>query len=641
MTDPASLPYLRALARRFPTTAAALAEIGHLRAVLTLPKGTVHVVSDVHGEHKKLTHIVNNASGTLRPLVEALFASRLEPQELRTLLSIIYYPRETYARLRPEDETARMRLVVQIVEREIEVLRALSRRHTRRHVEKVYPPALAGTLRELLSSRAEEDGRAAFQAALLEPLVRAGLEIELLRALAHAIRNLSVEELVVAGDLGDRGPRVDRVIDFLMRQRRVSIVWGNHDACWMGACLGQEALIATVLRVSLRYRRLSQIEEGYGITMAPVEKLARTMYGDDPAERFQVKGEGLRDRLEMARMQKAMAILQLKLEGQAIARHPEWEMEDRRLLHRIDPEAGTVTIDGVAHPLRDRALPTIDWRDPYALHPEEAACIARLRESFYRSARLWEHMSWVERHGSMSLTRDRALIFHGAVPVQDDGAWRASTIDGEKVSGKALFAACERVVRRAFRDRAAADLDTLYWLWAGPASPLFGKDRMATFETYFVADKATHHETKDPYFAKIHDADFCARVIGELGGDRERGLIVNGHVPVKLDEGEKPMKRSGRAVTIDGAFSEAYGDRGYTLVLDANGTWLAQHHHFESVDAAVANGADIIPTIEHIERLEAPRTVGGTEVGVELRHEIDALEALVRAYAAHEVREQV
>lgn len=640
MTDAATLPYLRALARRFPSADAALAEIGHLEAVLTLPKGTVHVVSDVHGEHKKLTHIVNNASGRLRPLVEELFAPRLSSEQIRSLLSMIYYPRETWTRLRPAGDAERSALVSSLVEGEIEVLRALSRRHSRRHVERVYAPALAATLRELMASRSVEDGREAFHAALLGPIVRAGREIELFRALAHAIRNLSVEELIVAGDLGDRGPRLDKVIDFLMRQRRVSFVWGNHDAVWMGACLGEEASIATVVRLSLRYRRLSQLEEGYGITMAPVQKLARTMYGDDPAERFRVKGTGLRDDLDMARMQKAMAILQFKLEGRAIARHPEWGMDDRRLLHRIDPAAGTVTIDGRVHALRDRALPTIDWHDPYALHPEEAACIARLRESFYASQKLWQHMRWVERVGAMSLARDHALIFHGCVPIDEDGRWRSTSIDGAAAAGRALFSACERVVRRAFRDRTPADLDTLYWLWAGPGSPCFGKDRMATFETYFVEDKATHHETKNPYFAKIHEAEFCARVCEELGADRERGLIVNGHVPVKLEKGETPMKRSGRAVTIDGAFSEAYGDRGYTLVLDSTGTWLAQHHHFESVDAAVEEGADIIPTIEHIERSSAPRTVGDTEVGTALRHEIAALEALVAAYRDHDLQEE-
>ncbi len=644
MADPALLPLLRALARRFPTVNAALAEIGHLEAVLTLPKGTVHVVSDVHGEYRKLRHIIHNASGTLRPLVESLFAGRLDPGELRALLALVYYPRETYARLRPADAEQRMDFVARAVEREVEILRALSRRHSRRHVEKVYPPPFVGTLRELVASREPESGRGPFHAGLVGPLVRAGREIELLRALAHTIRNLSVEEVVVAGDLGDRGPRIDRVIDALMRQRSVSVVWGNHDASWMGACLGSEALIATVLRVSLRYRRLSQLEEGYGITMAPVERLARTLYDGDPAEHFAVKGEGLRDRTLMNRMQKAMAVLQLKLEGQLISRHPEWGLDARCVLSRIDPGTRTVTIEGRTHPLLDAHLPTIDWRDPHALHPEEAACMARLVESFRASSALWSQMRWVERHGSMCLRRDRALIFHGCLPVDDAGVPLSIPIGGAPRSGRALFDALEHEVRRAFRDAAAGSpaqeqLDWFWYLWSGPVSPLFGKDKMATFETCFVADRATHAEHKNAYFKRIHEVDFCRTVLAELGGDPDRGLIVNGHVPVKLDAGESPLKRSGRAVTIDGAFSEAYGDKGYTLILDASGTRLAQHHHFESIEEAVERGADIIPTVEELERWDVPRTIGETETGVALRHEIAALEALVSAFESHALPE--
>lgn len=640
MTEPIALPLLRALARRYPSADAVLAEIGYLEGVLTLPKGTVHVVSDVHGEHKKLKHIVNNASGSLRPLVERLFAGRASADAIRDLLALVYYPREAYAWQSARPGFDRRAFLHDTLSREVEVIRELGRRYTLRHAEKVFPPALAGLFRELVSARGIE-GRRAFVEALTDPFVRNGLDVDLLRAAAHVIRNLSVNEIVVAGDLGDRGPRLDRVIDLLMRQPSVSIVWGNHDASWMGACLGQEALIATVVRISLRYRRLTQLEEGFGITMAPVEKLARTVYGDDPAERFGVKGEGLRDTLLMQRMQKAMAVVQFKLEGQVTRRHPEWNLEHRNLLHRIDPAARTITIDGKTYPLLDARLPTVDFAgDPYALSAEEEACMARLQQSFLKSPALWEQMRWVERQGSMFARRDRALIFHGCVPVDAEGGLASFMVDGEPRRGRALFDALQRVVHRAFRDKARDDLDTLYYLWTGPLSPLFGKDRMATLETYLVADKATHKETKNPYFAMIHDAAFCSRICEEMGGDRDKGLIVNGHVPVKIEEGESPVKRSGRAVTIDGAFSEAYGDKGYTLVLEAGRTALAQHHHFESVDEAVAAGADIIPSVTDLETYEAPRTVGDTEKGDELRLEIGLLEELLRAYQTSVLPEQ-
>jgi len=638
--SPPPLPLLRALARRYPTRDAVLAEIGHRKAVLTLPKGTVHVVSDVHGEDKKLKHIINNASGTLRPLVERLFEGRIDAIELQQLLAIIYYPRESYARFQPADPAGRQAFVLATIGREVEIIRALSQRHARRHVEKLYPPAFVGLLRELVAGREVLAGREAFQATLIEPFVRQSREIELLRAVAHVIRNLSVEEIVVAGDLGDRGPRVDKVIDFLMRQPNVTIVWGNHDASWMGACLGQEALIATVIRLSLRYRRLSQLEEGYGIPLAPVERLARAVYGDDPAERFAVKGEGVRDALWLARMQKAAAILQFKLEGQLILRHPEWELEHRCLLHRIDPVAGTVTIDGVIYPLLDTHFPTIDWKDPYALSAEEQACLGRLRHSFLESAVLWSEMTWVERHGQMVIRRDLAVIFHGCVPVDEQGRPESFPVDGAPLSGKALFDALSSKVRSAFRTRSQDDLDLLWYLWSGPRSPLFGKDRMATFETYFVADERSHHETKNPYFRLIHDADFCSRVCAVFGVDEKRGLIVNGHVPVRIEKGESPLKRSGRAVTIDGAFSEAYGDKGYTLVLDAERTSLAQHYHFESVDEAVLAGADILPIVTVIEAYDPPRKIDDTETGEELRKEIEVLWELLGAYESAAVRER-
>jgi fructose-1,6-bisphosphatase-3 len=633
------LSALRALSRRYPSVQAALSEIGNLSAVLTLPKGTIHVVSDVHGEHKKLKHIINNASGSLRSLVERVAAGRLPPDELRELLAIIYYPRETYARKRFEGEDARKQFLLRTLGLEIELIRELSRRYTLRHVERVLPPSMAGLIRELISERGVE-GREAFLAGLVTPFVRHESEIELLRATARVIRNLSVFELIVAGDLGDRGPRIDKVIDFLMHQPEVRVVWGNHDASWLGACLGHEALIATVCRISLRYRRLSQLEEGYGIPMAPVDKLARTAYGDDPAERFPCKGEGLRDPLLMARMQKAMAILQFKLEGQLCKRHPEYGLDHRCMLHRIDPAKGTVTIDGKVHPLLDAHLPTVDFRDPYALSSEEEACIARLKQSFLHSPLLWQQMTWLVRHGSMVERRDRALIFHGCVPVNADGELLFLRVDGEARRGAALFDALERKVHRAVRARAPDDMDILWYLWTGPLSPLFGKDRMATFESHFVADKDAHNETKNPYFRLIHDAAFCARICREFGVDEEKGLIVNGHVPVKLEKGESPVKDSRRAVTIDGAFSEAYGDKGYTLILDATRTFLAQHHHFESVEDAVEAGADIIPKISDIEVFERPRLVQDTEKGDEIRREIEILEELIRAYEDNVLTEQ-
>jgi len=634
-----ALIHLQSLARRYPNIRAALAELANLSSILTLPKPTVHVVSDVHGEFVKLRHVVNNASGSLRPLLDRLFGGRLPADEIGRLLKLFYYPHETWVALVGNgDEAARRALLMAVVPPAIEVVRELAHRYTLKHVEKIIPDPFDSLFRELLF-QGQLGRQPEFIARLVEPFLAHERDEELIRMISRIVRNLSVGELVVAGDLGDRGPRIDKVIDILMQQPSASITWGNHDASWMAACLGQPAAIATVLRVSLRYRRLSQLEEGYGILMAPLEKLARTWYGEDPCERFQCKGEGLRDPQLMARMQKAAAILQFKLEGQLFLRHPEWQLEQRALLHKIDPATGTVEIDGKRYPLLDTHFPTVDWADPYKLSADEAKCLARLTQSFLESGPLWKQMSFVASHGQMSLRRDRCAIFHGCVPVDQAGEFLAFVLDGEPRRGKPLFDALENVVHRAFRKRAADDLDLVFYLWTGPLSPCFGKDRMATFETYYIADKATHTETKNPYFGLIHDASFCARVLREFGVDDHDGFIINGHVPVKLEKGEAPVKRSGRAITIDGAFAAAYGDKGFSLVLDAHRMYLAQHHHFESVDAAVGEGADIVPTVSDVQIYERPRTVGETEKGDQLRAEIAAIEELVHAFEHNLVRE--
>ncbi|MFI5297061.1 MAG: fructose-bisphosphatase class III [Polyangiales bacterium] len=625
--------YLRALSYRFPSADAVLAEIAHLRAVTTLPRGAVHVVSDVHGEFSKLDHILRNGSGSLRPWVERLLSHALDASAQSVFLNLVYYPRETLAREAAKLATPaeRAAFVRASVAQMFTLMRALGARYSLRHLERRFPETFGDLFAELLD--APLLGREpSYVEALIAPYLADDGGIELVRAAAHALRSLTTYELIVAGDLGDRGPRIDRVIDTLRHQRNLTITWGNHDAEWMGACLGQEALIATVLRVSLRYGRIAQLEEGYGIPVEPLEQLANEAYGDDPAERFRAKGEDIRAPLLLARMQKAAAILQLKLEGQTARRNPHFDLERRNLLHRIDYVAGTVDLNGTSYPLLDKHFPTIDPEDPYRLSAGEARCLALLKRAFLDSPALWSDMRWVADRGGMYALRDEHIVFHGCVPTGDDGAFVDFPIEGVPRRGRALFDAIDRVVRRAFRDRAQADVDLLYYLWAGPRSPLFGKDKMATFETCFLADKATHKETKGAYFERIHDVEFCRRVADEFGVERERVLIVNGHMPVQVEAGESPLKRSGLAVTIDGAFSEAYGDHGYTLVIDADRTYLARHHHFESVAAAIERGADVVPTVEDLRVHDRSVRVADTARGAELAREIAGLEQLLLAY---------
>lgn len=640
----ADLSVLELLSQEYPNVDSAIAEVARLSAVQTLPRGAVHIISDIHGEDKKLQHVINNASGTLRPVIEELFSQSMTADELEEFLTLTFYPAEVTGRvsktlLRSDDIRA---YAVRMLKPQLELLRFLVSNYSLRLATQVFPAEYRELLLELLHSPSTERGPE-FVNAMLDELVRRGRGLHLIHLLGRLIRNLAVDELVIGGDCWDRGPRGDRVMEYLCLQPNVQFIWGNHDALWLGASLGSEALICTVLRVSLRYRRLGQLDEGYSLPMMPLEHLIRIVYADDPAENFTPKADGLRTKLQIAQMQKAIAVMQFKLEGQLIERNPQWELGHRRLLHRIDHNNGTIEIDGKTFDLRDSYFPTIDPKNPYELTVEEANCMAQLKRSFLRSQKLQQHMQFMVGHGSMYLRRGDCLIFHGCVPTDADGEFLPLPIDGQPLAGREMFEGIETVVRRAVEKSQQTDLDFLWYLWSGPLSPLFGKDRIATFERDFIADKSIHRETKDPYFSLIHEVDYCDKVLTEFGTDTDKGLIVNGHVPVKVEEGESPLKRSGKAITIDGAFSEAYGDYGYTLVLEPSRIVLAEHHHFESVDAAIRDGVDIVPKVSEIRTFDKPLTTRDTERGQRIGYRIKLLERLIEAYQTnrlHEVAKQ-
>ena len=498
---------LRSRAREVPNIDFAVAEIARFSAELTLPRGTIHIVSDIHGEDKKLRHIINNASGTLRPLVERLLKHKMEPSDFQEFLKLIFYPAEVVGQLQnnlrePEQQHA---FAHHTLPHLFEVVRVLASRRSLKHSTRIFPAEYRELLTEILHEPSTDRDRAYIQSIISE-LVRRGRLLHLVHLTGRVIRNLAVDEIIIAGDCWDRGPRGDRVVDYLMQQPHVSFVWGNHDVAWLGACLGHPALICHVLRISLRYRRLTQLEEGYGIPVQPLEVLVRKIYSDDPATHFEPKEGGMREKSMIARMQKAAAIMQFKLEGQMIDSHPEWHMENRRLLHQIDRENGTVTIDGVSHLLTDCYFPTIDPADPYALTEEESLCLERIRGSFLASKPLWNQMRWMVSHGRMFLSRAENLIFHGCVPVDEKGEFLPMTLDGVPYSGRALFESIEGAIYRMMDTRETHQLDLLWYLWSGPASPLFGKDRITTFERYFIADPKAYHETKNPYFSLIHEA---------------------------------------------------------------------------------------------------------------------------------------
>jgi fructose-1,6-bisphosphatase III len=627
------LATLEPLAHEIPNVDSAISEIARLWAELTLPRGTIHVISDIHGEHKKLRHVINNASGTLRPLVEKLFKDRMPPEQFQEFLTLIFYPAEVVERLEQRIRHAKDQkaYAMRTLHDLFEIVRVLAGRRSLDAATRVLPAEYRELLAEILHSPSTERDHT-YVEAIVDELTRRGRVLHLIHLIGRVIRNLAIDELIIAGDCWDRGQRGDKVVEYLMQQPNVSFVWGNHDAAWLGACLGHEALICHVLRISLRYRRLSQLEEGYGIPIEPLDLLVRTVYANDPASGFEVKGTGMREKVMMARMQKAAAIMQFKLEGQLIARHPEWQMEHRRLLHRINRESGTVEVDGTSYPINDTHFPTVDPANPYDLTAEERLCVRRIRSSFLASQKLWNQMRWMVSHGKLYLQREENLIFHGCVPVDAKGDFLPMTIEGRNCTGIELFRAIEQVVYRVIDGRRREDLDLLWYLWSGPESPLFGKDRITTFERDFIVDQASHHETKNPYFRLIHEVWFCDKILEEFGVDPADGLIVNGHVPVAVEKGESPIKRSGKAITIDGAFSESYGDHGFTLVLEPHRTILAEHHHFESVEAAILHGADIIPSITVVREWDRPKRVADSRRGRRIKSRIKELERLIEAY---------
>ena len=631
---------LQALSREVPNIDAAVAKIARYSAELTLPQGTIHVLSDIHGEDHKLRHVINNASGTLRPLVERLFKEHLTPQHFQELLTLIFYPAEVVSRLEQTLPSPQQQkdYALRMLQPLFAVVRVLAARRSLKHATRNFPEEYQELFTEILHAPAAGRDRA-YVESIVDALARRGRLLHLIHLTGRVIRNLAIDELIIAGDCWDRGPRGDRVVDYLMRQPNVALTWGNHDAAWLGAALGQEALICHVLRISLCYRRLSQLEEGYGIPMTALDVLARTVYADDPAESFGVKGSGRRDAITMARMQKAAAIMQFKLEGQTIARHPEWGLDHRRLLHRINPSAGTIELDGVVYPLKDIHFRTLDPENPYTLNHEEATCLEQLKTLFLASQKLWDQVHWMVARGRMHLVREGHLIFHGCVPVDEQGGFLPMPVAGGNYRGKALFDAIEREIYRIVERPPAApeDLDLFWYLWSGPQSPLFGKDRVTTFERDLIADPRTHHETKNPYFRLIHEAWFCDNVLAEFGVDPQHGMIVNGHVPVKVEKGEPPLKKSGKAVTIDGAFSKAYGDHGFTLVLEPLRTFIATHHHFESVEAAIERGADIVPSRTVVREWDKPRRVADSQRGRQLGFAIERLEQLIEAYRNHDL----
>lgn len=637
------LRYLRLLSQKYQTVAAAASEIIRIEALLRLPKGTEHFMSDLHGEHEAFVHILNSASGVIREKIDTVLGPDVPAEERAELATLVYYPNQKLPELkaRQPDLHAWYRLTLL---RLIDLCRFVSSKHTRDHVRRCLPQNCGYILDELLHAHFEDHDKDQYYGEIIESILRYDRADAYIVRFCEVIKRLAVDRLHIVGDLFDRGPRPDRIPDSLMAHHQVDIQWGNHDVVWMGAAAGSPLCIMTVLKTTLAYNNLDTLEGGYGISLRQLERFAQSTYADSDVSRWIPHADprtAAGDLTAAARMHKAVTVMMLKLEAQVIARNPDFDLQGRDFLNHIDFAAGTVDYHGTVYPLLDCDFPTVDPAAPTTLTAEEAHVIAGLVRSFAESERLQRHVQFLYAHGAFYKICNGNLLYHGAVPMTEDGAFAAIRFEGVARSGKQLFDYCDRRARQGYSappgsPARLAGQDFLWYLWCGAKSPLFGRSAMTTFERLYIADPAAHREIKDPYYKHIAALDTAERILREFGLAGAGCHIVNGHVPVRAIEGESPIKGGGRLIIIDGGFCRAYHQRtgiaGYTLVYNSRGLILRTHQPFESAEKAIHEDEDIASKSEYIYTAPQRILVRDTDEGGRKQALIRDLCALVEAY---------
>jgi len=648
----AQLEYLNLLANQYPNIAAASEEIINLTAILNLPKGTEHYLSDVHGEYKAFEHILKSGSGLIKRKIDDIFTSTLLEEEKKELASIIFYP-EKKIKLglsQVNDKSGWIRILLY---RMIKMCRVLGSKYTRSYVRKSLPRDFAYIIEELLYEQEGVFNKQNYYSNIIETIIDVGRGEAFLIAMAGLIQKLAIEKLHVIGDIYDRGPGAHKILDTLMSYHSVDIQWGNHDILWMGAAAGSDACIANVIRISLRYTNTGTLEDGYGVSLLPLATFAMEVYKNDDCELFtpQVSDEKVFSQQELkliGKMQKAIAVIQFKLEGQVIQRRPHYGMADRRLLHRINYQEGTIDYFGKELPLKDDNFPTINPKDPYSLSPMEKALMKRLRLSFLNSEKLQSHVRFLFSRGSMYKVSNNQLLYHGCISLDEKGDFDAFQVDGKEYVGKAFMDRVEKLARQGYFSREPEErlygMDAMWYLWSGDKSPIFGKSKMATFERYFLADKETHKEHKNHYYTFRDKQETAEKILKEFGLDPDRTHIINGHVPVQVKKGESPVKAGGKLLVIDGGFSRAYqketGIAGYTLIFNSYGLLLAEHKPFISVQAAVEEGEDMHSTTHILEANYNRLWVKDTDKGKRIQKRIESLKNLMKAFRSGEIKER-
>ena len=649
------LKYLKLLAKSFPSIASASTEIINLRAILHLPKGTEHFLADIHGEAEAFQHVLKNASGTIRTKVNEIFGQTLRDNQKRELCTLIYYPYEKL-RLIKDTETDMSEWYVVTLNKLIRVLHTVASKYTRSKVRKSLPPKYEYIIQELLHESTVNPHKSAYISVIIDSIISTGSADEFIAAICESIQRLVIDHLHIVGDVYDRGDGAHLIMDTLCNYHNFDFQWGNHDVLWMGGAIGNKASMANLVRIAMRYGNLTTLEDGYGINLLALARFAMDVYGSDPCAEFQPKLLG-NDRTYddksielMSQMQKAISVIQFKLEYDIIKRHPEFEMEDRNLLHRINFDKGTITLpDGGEHEMKDMNFPTIDPKDPYKLTDEEDDLVERLMHSFMHSEKLKKHLNCLYSKGSMYLTINQNLLYHASIPLNKNGEFKKVNIQGKDYSGKLFMDKVDRLIRTAYfekEDLKARDfaLDYMWYLWCGKDSPLFDKSAMTTFERYFIADKATHTEEKGYYFDYQDERETCEMILKEFGLEGRDTHIINGHVPVKAAKGETPMRADGKLIVIDGGFSRAYqsstGIAGYTLIFNSQGIQLVQHEPFESAKAVIEKGSDIQSVTVIREFISHRMLVRDTDNGKLLISQVEELKKLLDAYRLGLIKEK-
>ena len=643
--------YLERLSDLYPTIAAASTEIINLQAILNLPKGTEHFLTDVHGEYEAFSHVLKNGSGSVRRKIDDVFGNTMSMRDKRSLATLIYYPKHKMDMVKKTETNIEdwFRVHLYLL---IEVSNRAASKYTRSKVRKALPKDFAYVIEELITEKAEVSDKESYYNEIISTIIRIGRAEEFISAISELIQRLVVDHLHIVGDIYDRGPGPHIIMDKLMTYHSLDVQWGNHDVLWMGAAAGQRGCIANAIRICARYGNLDILEEGYGINLLPLATFALKVYKDDPCTCFKLKVPERTDTDEMQmnlRIHKAISIIQFKVEGQIIERQKSFHLEERALLHRIDYEKGTIELDGKEYRLLDTNFPTIDPKDPYALTEEEEEIMDRLEKAFVNCEKLQRHMRFLLAKGGLYKVYNDNLLYHGCVPLAEDGSLKETDVYGKKYRGRELYDALDAYVRKGFfalDKKEREDGKYIMWyIWLHPDSPLFGKNKMATFERYFLAEKETHAEKKNPYYSYIENEKVIDNIMREFGLDPAEGHIVNGHVPVKRKDGESPIKCGGKVMVIDGGFSRAYqkqtGIAGYTLIFNSYGLLLVAHEPFESTEAAIVKENDIHSEITVVQRVHDRLLVGDTDIGRDLKGQVKDLERLLSAYRNGEIIEKL